>query len=96
MKTNKIQAIRTQEMRVVAAIYKYKNLSRAAEELGLTSNYVNVTLLRLEEKLGCTLFSRRQRAGTIVLTKHGMILAPKLKEMADIYLWILENKENIK
>ncbi len=61
MITKKIQALNTQETRVVTEIYRFKSIHKAAKTLNVTPNYVNVTLLRLELKLGCQLFLRRQK-----------------------------------
>jgi DNA-binding transcriptional LysR family regulator len=86
----KKKVFNTQEAHVVAAIYKHKNISLAAEELGVTTNYINVTLLRLELKLGCQLFLRRQKIGAVDATDYGKLIAPKLMQIAKIHLWILE------
>jgi len=90
MITKKIQALNTQETRVVTEIYRFKSIHKAAKTLNVTPNYVNVTLLRLEIKLGCQLFLRRQKTGMVEVTKNGQVIIPELVKISDIYLWIIE------
>lgn len=90
MKTKKIQALNTQEARVVTEIYRHKSIHSAARTLNVTSNYVNVTLLRLELKLGCQLFLRRQKTGAVEVTKNGQVVIPELMKISETYLGILE------
>jgi DNA-binding transcriptional LysR family regulator len=90
MTIKKMQALSTQEARVIKEIYNQKSIHMAANVLNATPNYVNVTLLRLEFKLGCQLFQRRQKTGMVEVTKIGENVIPELIKFFDIYLWIIE------
>lgn len=59
-------------------VAKYKNISKAADALFISQPAISKSLSRLEENLGCTLFSRTSRG--VSLTADGEILYERIRE----------------
>ena len=59
-------------------VAKYKNISKAADALLISQPAIGKSLSRLEENLGCTLFSRTSRGAS--LTADGEILYERIRE----------------
>ena len=59
-------------------VAKYKNISKAADALFISQPAISKSLSRLEENLGCTLFSRTSRG--VSLTAYGEILYERIRE----------------
>lgn len=59
-------------------VAKYKNISKAADALFISQPAISKSLSRLEENLGCVLFSRTSRG--VSLTADGEILYERIRE----------------
>ena len=59
-------------------VAKYKNISKAADALFISQPAISKSLSRLEENLGCILFSRTSRG--VSLTADGEILYERIRE----------------
>ena len=59
-------------------VAKYKNISKAADALFISQPAISKSLSRLEENLGCALFSRTSRG--VSLTADGEILYERIRE----------------
>lgn len=59
-------------------VAKYKNISKAADALFISQPAISKSLSRLEENMGCTLFSRTSRG--VSLTADGEILYERIRE----------------
>ena len=59
-------------------VAKYKNISKAADALFISQPAISKSLSRLEENLGCTLFSRTSRG--VSLTAYGEILYERIRD----------------
>lgn len=59
-------------------VAKYRNISKAADALFISQPAISKSLSRLEENLGCTLFSRTSRG--VSLTADGEILYERIRE----------------
>ncbi len=71
---------------VAAALYRYQNVSRAAQSLGLTQSALSHALARLRDALGDPLFVRASR---------GMVLTDYAKKIRAQVLAIAEQSESL-
>lgn len=69
----------TDQLRQFLAVARLGNITRAAEELGLSQPALSRSIQRLEEELGRPLFERQPRS--VVLTDAGMLFQSRAHQM---------------
>lgn len=56
------------EARAVTTLEKTLNVASAAKELDVSPNALNISISRTEQKIGCTLFMRKQKTGEVTIS----------------------------
>jgi DNA-binding transcriptional LysR family regulator len=77
------------EIEYFLEVAKTKNLSRAAERLGITQPTLTVSIQQLEGRLGVPLFIRTKKGS--VLTDEGMSFYTKANELLSLWTGIKKN-----
>jgi DNA-binding transcriptional LysR family regulator len=71
----------TFKIKAILGVVKYKNMSRAAEELSYTPSAISHIISDFEEELGVTLFDRNSRG--VELTESARKLLPEFEAMIE-------------
>jgi DNA-binding transcriptional LysR family regulator len=67
------------QLRYFTEIYKYHNFSRAAKACFISTQGISMAILRLEEELGCKLFTRTGQG--LLPTPQGEYLYPRARQI---------------
>ena len=71
------------QLKYFAALAKYQNFTKAAQELYISQPTLSQQISALETSLGCSLFYRSKRM--VALTAAGEALLPKAEQLIEYY-----------
>lgn len=84
------------DLEAVAAVYKYKSFSEAANKTNFSISAISKQVSRAEKELGYEIFEKRAKRQMLVLTREGEILMPAILEVIEKYsnlTYLVENMD---